>query len=144
MTEVNFKAFSLILHDICGWGSKIRLLLLNLLSPAWLFCNPMDYSPPGSSVRGIIQARTGVGRHFLLLDLLPRDRTFVFCIARWTLYPRAIWAKIRTQHIINRYTQSLLDKCSQFLLIIFENLHRLGYRKSFSSQITVWNKTYVA
>ena len=42
------------------------LLLLNvilldrytiLLSLAWLICNPMDYSPPGSSVHGISQAR---------------------------------------------------------------------------------------
>ena len=31
-------------------------------------CNPMDYSPPGSSVRGILQARILVGDcHFLLL-----------------------------------------------------------------------------
>ena len=30
-------------------------------------CDPMSYSPPGSSVRGIFQARiTGVGCHFLL------------------------------------------------------------------------------
>ena len=29
-------------------------------------CNPMDYSPPGSSVPGILQARTRVGCHFLL------------------------------------------------------------------------------
>ena len=27
------------------------------LSRVWLFCHPMDYSPPGSSVRGISQAR---------------------------------------------------------------------------------------
>ena len=29
-------------------------------------CDPMDYSPPGSFVHGILQARTGVGSHFLL------------------------------------------------------------------------------
>ena len=32
-------------------------------------CDPMDCSPPGSSVHGILQARildTGVGCHFLL------------------------------------------------------------------------------
>ena len=29
-----------------------------LLSGVWLFCNPMDCSPPGSSVHGIFQART--------------------------------------------------------------------------------------
>ena len=32
-----------------------------------LFCNPMDCSPPGSSVRGIVPGKnTGVGCHFLL------------------------------------------------------------------------------
>ena len=32
-------------------------------------CDPMDYSPPGSSVHGIFQARnTGVGCHFLLQE----------------------------------------------------------------------------
>ena len=47
---------------------------LHYLRMKWLaqscltFCNPMDYSPPGSSVHGISQARknTGVGCHFLL------------------------------------------------------------------------------
>ena len=29
-------------------------------------CNPIDRSPPGSSVPGILQARTRVGCHFLL------------------------------------------------------------------------------
>ena len=31
-----------------------------------LFCNPVDCSPPGSSVRGILQARVLEGVHFLL------------------------------------------------------------------------------
>ena len=29
-------------------------------------CDPTDSSPPGSTVPGILQARTGVGCHFLL------------------------------------------------------------------------------
>ena len=29
-------------------------------------CNPIDSSPPGSPVHGILQARTRVGCHFLL------------------------------------------------------------------------------
>ena len=28
-----------------------------MLNHVWLFCNPIDYSPPGSSVHGILQAR---------------------------------------------------------------------------------------
>ena len=54
-------------------------------------CEPMDCSPPGSSVRGILQARIlewvvmpfsrGSSRH--------RDQThiaYVSCIGRWVLY----------------------------------------------------------
>ena len=29
-------------------------------------CDPMDYSPSGSSINRILQANTGVGGHFLL------------------------------------------------------------------------------
>ena len=29
-------------------------------------CDPIDGSPPGSTIHGILQARTGVGCHFLL------------------------------------------------------------------------------
>ena len=28
-----------------------------LIQSFWILCNPMDYSPPGSSVYGILQAR---------------------------------------------------------------------------------------
>ena len=40
------------------------------LSCVQLFCNPMDYSPPGSSVHGIFQART-LGCHFPFWGDLP-------------------------------------------------------------------------
>ena len=42
------------------------------LSRVLTLCNPMDYSPPGSSVRGISPARnTGAGCHFPLQGLFP-------------------------------------------------------------------------
>ena len=57
--------------------------MLSCFSRARLFCNPMDYSPPGSSVHGILQLR--------ILELvampssressLPRDWTCISCIA---------------------------------------------------------------
>ena len=38
-----------------------------------LFCDPVDYSPPGSSVHGILQVRMleGVGYHSLLQGIFP-------------------------------------------------------------------------
>ena len=46
-------------------------------------CNPMDYSPPGSSDHGILQARIleWVAMLFSRGFSEPRDRTQVFCIA---------------------------------------------------------------
>ena len=53
--------------------------------------DPMDCSPPGSSVRGIFQARIlkWVTMPFSRGSCLPRDRTrvsFIFRIGRWVLY----------------------------------------------------------
>ena len=46
-------------------------------------CDPMDCSPPGSSVHGILQARRleWVAMPFSRGSSQPRDQTFVFCIA---------------------------------------------------------------
>ena len=46
-------------------------------------CNPMDCSPPGSSVHGILQARIleGVAIPFSRGSSQPRDQTQVSCIA---------------------------------------------------------------
>ena len=46
-------------------------------------CNPIDCSPPGSSVHGISQARIleWVAISFSRGSSQPRDRTWVFCIA---------------------------------------------------------------
>ena len=44
----------------------LLLVIVYSLSSIQLFCDPMDCSPPGSSVHGIFQARnTGVGFNFL-------------------------------------------------------------------------------
>ena len=54
-------------------------------------CDPMDRSPPGSSVHGILQARIleWVAISFSRGSLGPRDRThisYVSCTGRWVLY----------------------------------------------------------
>ena len=53
-------------HIFLVYRAFLKLLLLSLQSYLTL-CNPIDGSPPGSAVPGILQARiTGVGCHFLL------------------------------------------------------------------------------
>ena len=45
--------------------------LCSVTQPCPTLCDPMDCSPPGSSVHGFLQARSGVGCHFLLQGGLP-------------------------------------------------------------------------
>ena len=58
------------------------LVCLQLLSFVWLFSDPMDCSPPGSSVRGILQAR--ILKWVVISSSRgssqSRDWTQVFCI----------------------------------------------------------------
>ena len=51
-------------------------------------CHPMDCSPPGSSVHGILQGRTleWVAISFSRKSSWPRDRTQVCLHCRWILY----------------------------------------------------------
>ena len=83
-------------------GVCVCVCVLIHFSRVRLFCDPVDCSPPGSSVRGVLQARTlqwaatpssrGSSR--------PRDGTRVSCVScsgSRVLYHRAAWeAHIRT------------------------------------------------
>ena len=48
-------------------------------------CNPMDDSPPGSSVTGILHARTveWVAIYFSSVSSIPRDQTLFLCLLHW-------------------------------------------------------------
>ena len=78
----------------CSGGCRIVLLLVPLSALWWsvvvlvvqscmTLCNPMDCSPPGSSVHGILQARIleWAAIPFCRGLSQPRDLTQVFCIA---------------------------------------------------------------
>ena len=68
-------------------------VLAQLLSHVWLFWDPMDCSPPGSSVQGIHQARIleWVAISSSRGSSWPRDRTFISCLGRQILYHWATW-----------------------------------------------------
>ena len=72
------------------------------------FCNPMDCSPPGSSVHGIVQATIleWVAISFSRGSSWPRDRTCVFCIDRQILYPLATVVLLQ-YHIYSMYVIQL-------------------------------------
>ena len=56
-------------------------------------CDPKDCSPPGSSVHGILQARTleWVAISFSRGSSQPRDQAYISCIGRWFLYRWVTW-----------------------------------------------------
>ena len=61
----------------------IKYLLFSRSVMSDLFCNPRNYSPPGSSVHGISQARIleWIAISFSRGSSWPRDQTHVSCIA---------------------------------------------------------------
>ena len=73
-----------------------------LLSCVWLFCDPMDCSPPGSSVHGTFRARImkQVAIPFSRESSQPRDWTRISCVScihRWILYHWTTWEAHATQ-----------------------------------------------
>ena len=53
-----------------------------------VLCDPIDYSLPGSSVHGILQARIleWVAISFSMGSSWPKDQTYISCIGKWILY----------------------------------------------------------
>ena len=78
-----FKFLKIFLKTIC----VCVCVLVTQLCPT--LCNPMDSSPPGSSVRGILQARILeciITITFSRGSSQPRDQTHISCIRRQILY----------------------------------------------------------
>ena len=73
------------------WYDLVTKSFLNL-------CHPMDYSPPGSSLHGISQAKIleWVAIYICRGSSPPRDWTWVFCIAgrfftTWVIWEEGLW-----------------------------------------------------
>ena len=76
-------------HQCFQWVLCILCAKLCQLCPT--LCDPMDYSPLGSSVHGILQARIleWVAMSSSRGSSWPRDQThvsYVSCLGRWVLY----------------------------------------------------------
>ena len=82
----NYMSNSLIIlgmGETFAHGCTVSEWLVKSLSRVRLFCDPIDCSPPGSSVHGIFQARLlqWVAISFSRESSQPKDRTWVFRIA---------------------------------------------------------------
>ena len=64
---------------LSAFEAKLELSFSEVAQSCATLCNPMDYSPPGSSVHGILQARVleWVAISFSTASSGPRDRTQV-------------------------------------------------------------------
>ena len=118
----------------------MRAIVIWSLSHVWLFCNPMDCSPPGSSVHGILQASIleWVAISISRASSQPRDWTRVSHVGKQILYHQATrevstraWCalKIQTNRRIDKHV-SITDT-----LLCRRNLHnivnQLYFNKSF-------------
>jgi len=67
-------------------------------------CDPMDYSPPGSSVRGLSSKNTGVRCHSLLQRIFPTQRqTLLLLCCRKILYHLSYRQVPRTEMSVDIY-----------------------------------------
>ena len=73
------------IHFLWAYAQSFQLCLT--------LCNPMDYNPAGSSVRGILQARIleWVAMPSSRGSSRPRDWTCISYIGRWILYHCTTW-----------------------------------------------------
>ena len=90
--------FSLFLGHLCCWISVLNSSVYSLYCvhakshpSCVILCDPMDCSPPGSSVHGIHQARIleWVAMYSSRGSSRPRDRTwvsYISCIGRWVFH----------------------------------------------------------
>ena len=86
-------------------------------------CDPMDCSPPGSSIHGILQV--GIPEWVVIShsggSFQPRDWTQVSCIScisRWTLHHWATWKPsslcILCQIILSYWEANILERSNNF------------------------------
>ena len=84
----------------------------------------MDCSPPGSSVHGVLQARTleWVAMPSSRGPSRPRDQTYISyisCIGRRVLYHQCNLGSPITQHVLNKATE-------QFILLLKQALNKIS------------------
>ena len=60
------KLLTEVFHLVAAAAAAAATAAAKSLQSCLTLCDPIDGSPPGSTIPGILQARTGVGFHFFL------------------------------------------------------------------------------
>ena len=95
-----------------------------MLSHVWLFCEPLDCSPPGSSVRGILQARIveWAAIPFSRGSSWSRDRICLSCLLHWQV--GSLPSGSPGKPVVSGWFKRITCMCTLFLLL----LHQLQLR----------------
>ena len=85
-----------------------------------ILCNPMNYSPPASSVHGIFLARIlgSIAISSFRRSSWPRDRICVSCTGKWILYH---WATREAPFTPLGFLQLLCSSTSRTIIIFWIN-----------------------
>ena len=84
-------------------------------------CNPMHYSPPGSSVHGISQARIleWVAISFSGGSSRPKDQTRISCTGRWVLLPLSHLGRTDKSSLIAKVKRQFKARVSEAERLVF-------------------------
>ena len=99
------KAWCGAVHRVSKSQTQLRDWTELNWSRVWLLCDPMEYSPPASSLHWIFKARIleWVLIPFSKGSSWPRDWTCVSCISKQVLYHRTTWEVYYPLLLSNEY-----------------------------------------
>ena len=116
-------------YDILWWNWRICCAALGLVAQSCLtLCNPMDCSPPGSSVHGDSPGKKyWVGWHALLEGIFPiqglNPSLLLCCISRQVLYH---WCHLESPQIAIWTSKLWYSHATEYCETIFKNELDLG------------------
>ena len=112
---------NLLIIKVCMCAKLLQLCLT--------LCDAMDWSPPRSSVHGILQARIleRVAMPSTRGSSRPRDRahiSYVSCIGRWVLLPlisprKPYWSLVELEYCVNYFCTAKWMSYTYVLFFIF-------------------------
>ena len=124
--------FNFMCHQSNTLNDKIHCVhkvVVQSLSHVWLFCDPVDYSPPGSLVHGVFRAKLleWVSISFSRGSCQTRDQTQVSCIGRQILYHWATWeALLKEQNTRLSFSMNFIKAVNgMFLKQVLTSLFRI-------------------
>ena len=82
---LSFPITWIFCSNLCPLSVCVCVCVLKLLQSCSTLCDPMDRSPPGSSIHGILQARIleRVATLSFRGSSRPKDRTHLLCLLHW-------------------------------------------------------------